>query len=87
MKRYDSSLGPAELTDERRDHILAFHPEVRKYLKDFAVTLAHPQSIVPSRRDGAVKIFYGRRIRTRRLAIVVKFNRRNFILTAYITSK
>ena len=87
MKRLESSHGTIELTDERLDHILMFHPEVRGHLKFFSETLARPQSIVLSRRDHAVKIFYSGLRRKRRLAIVVKTNQRNFILTAYLTSK
>lgn len=85
--RFQSSFGEVELTEERKGHIFRFHPEVRKYQKYFAKTLAVPDSIGRSRFDTAVLIFYRLLQSKKYLAIVIKTNRRNFILTAYLTDK
>lgn len=84
MKRYRSSIGTIELTDERLKHILVFHPEIRGQLKRFAPTLSEPAFIKTSRRDQTVLIFYGAAGKDKYLAIVVRRNSRNFILTAYL---
>lgn len=86
--RFSSSYGTITLTDERKAHILAFHPDVARCLPQFAETLANPDSIIASVHDATVVIYY--RFLTRRkryLAIVVKLSRHPFILTAYLAKK
>ena len=87
MKSYKSSFGNIELTDERLRHILEFHPEVKAFQKYFAITLKNPGIIKYSISDPKVRIFYRKITTNKFLAIVVKTNSRNFILTAYITAK
>lgn len=84
----DSPIGKVELTDERLRHIYQFHPEVRRFQKHFRTVLAQPDLIRRSVHDPATLIFYGRFAPAKKfLAIVVKTNRRNFILTAYLTHR
>ncbi|MBI4159735.1 hypothetical protein HY504_01080 [Candidatus Wolfebacteria bacterium] len=85
MGKFESPFGAVELTEERKRHILVFHPEVRRYKNHFPNTLAHPQFIRRSKYDPAVYILYGLVPAKKYLAIVVKTNNRNFILTAYLT--
>lgn len=87
MKRFQSEFGLVELTEERLGHILEYHPEVKSYLKDFTRVLRSPRMMRPSKYDREVKICYGRAGKNKWLAIVVKTNSRNFILTAYLTTK
>ena len=86
MKRFDSAIGVVELTDERKRHILQFHPDIKSYWKHFAETLASPDSVHRSKFDAEAKIFYRTVSEQKKyLVIVVKTNHRNFILTAYLT--
>ena len=85
MERFASPFGTVELTAEREKHIFLFHPEVRKERKHFPSTLAEPEVIRRSRFDPKVFILYRAIVQGKYLAIVVKTNHRNFILTAYLT--
>ena len=87
MERFNSVFGPVELTDEREKHIFTFHPEIRNQRKYFSLTLAEPEIIRRSRFDPKTFILYRSVPRKKYLAIVVKTNQRNFILTAYLTNK
>lgn len=87
MEQFPSSFGPIELTVERERHIYEFHPDVRRYRKLFAQTLAQLEIIRRSRFDSSAIIFYRSVSSQKYLAIVVKINQRNFILTAYLTYK
>ena len=87
MERFDSVIGVVELTDEREQHIFQFHPEVKTLRKHFAKTLAEPNFTRRSRFDPKVFIFYRVLPQSKYLALAVKTNQRNFILTAYTTSK
>lgn len=87
METFDSPFGRIELTDERWSHIITFHPEVHLYHKYLDLTLVSPDFVQRSKLDPAVKICYHFITRSRYFAVVVKTNQRNFILTAYITTK
>ena len=87
MERFDSPFGPVELTPERFAHITDFHPEVKKLKKYFVSTIANPELIRPSRSDKQAFILYYKVAKNKFLAVVIKTNARNFILTAYLTSK
>lgn len=88
MTWFDSNFGQVELTDERWQHIFEFHPGVARYRKYFRQALANPDIIRRSRHDLWAFIFYHRLKKIGKyLAIVVKTNQRNFILTAYLTDK
>ena len=86
MERFAMLFGEVELTDEREKHILEHHPEVRAYRKYFTEAIAQPNLIRRSKYDLKVLIFYYL-VRKQYLAVVIKTNQRNFILTAYITNK
>lgn len=87
MERFISQFGEVELTEERKQHIFTFHPEVQRQSKHFAKTLAEPDAVRRSKHDPNVLIFYQSVRAKTHLAIVVKTNQRNFILTAYLTDK
>ena len=87
MRSYGSSFGKVELTDERLQHILEFHPEIKGLQKYFATSLNDPHIIKPSKSDPQVYVFYRKITINKFLAVVIKINARNFILTAYITNK
>ncbi len=87
MKRFSSPFGVVELTSERHSHVLKYHPDVREHLEKIAVTLSKPDFIKPSIRDREVMLFYHNIDPRKYLVVVVKFNKRNFILTTYLTIK
>lgn len=87
MERFSSALGVIELTNEREAHIFQFHPEVKIFRRHFPATLAEPDVMRRSRFDSKVLIFYRALPQKKYLAITVKTNHRNFILTAYLTIK
>lgn len=85
-EQFNSIFGKVELTQERKKHIFEFHPEVRSYRKYFPETLTKPDVIRRSKSDQAVLILY-KLLQKKYLAIVIKTNKRNFVLTAYLTDK
>lgn len=87
MRIFESQFGKVELTMERMKHIFQFHPEVKAYKKLFSKTLKHPNFTKKSKHDEKVIICYQRLVKNKFLAVVVKTNSRNFILTVYLTSK
>jgi len=88
MERFNSpDFGEIEFTQERAKHIFTFHPEVRKYRKYFVRAIAQPTFIRKSKSDKMVYILYYRITPREHIAIVIKTNKRNFILTAYATEK
>lgn len=80
-------IGSVELTDERKSHILKRHPEVKRHLHRLARTLADPETVRRSRHDPEALIFYQKASKEYYLAVVVKINRRKYILTAYLTDR
>lgn len=85
---FDSPFGKVELTSERWNHIITFHPELRTYRKMLQKVLTDPAIVRNSRLDPTVKICYFLvPKRNKHIAVVVKINTRNFVLTAYLTSK
>lgn len=86
--RFGSPYGIVTLTDERKTHILTFHPDVTRYLSHFAETLANPDIAISSVHNPAVIICYRFFARRKKyLAIVVKIAKNSFILTAYLAKK
>jgi hypothetical protein len=86
--RFNSPYGIVTLTSERKTHILAFHPDIARYLSHFAEALSHPDATIISAHDSSVIICY--RFLTRRkkyLAIVLRTGAHPFILTAYLAKK
>ncbi|MEK9154001.1 MAG: hypothetical protein AAB798_00865 [Patescibacteria group bacterium] len=88
MQYFDSPLGRIAISEERKRHILAFHPDVIPCLRYLADTLSDPEFSMRSVNDASVTICY-RSIPRRRiyLAVVVKTGSRPFILTAYLVQK
>jgi len=88
MTHFNSPYGVVTLTDERKQHIFTFHPDVRNCLQYFALTLSDPEYEISSIHDPLAVICY-RFIPKRRkwLAVVVKRSPRPFILTAYLAKK
>jgi len=90
MHNFNSPIiGNVELTSERKIHILASHPELKTHFKKLSKVLSSPDEIRRSRFDKNVLLFYkffdsikvGKYIN-----VTVKTDdKRNFILTAYIT--
>ncbi|MBI2355931.1 MAG: hypothetical protein HYV13_01840 [Candidatus Doudnabacteria bacterium] len=85
MELFDSPFGPVELTSERWSHIVNFHPELRTLKPSIKLVLENPELIRPSKTDPKAFILYREISHNKHLAAVVKINRRNFILTAYLT--
>lgn len=76
------------LTEERKAHIFAFHPDIARCLSYFAETLANPDIAIGSVHDTSVVICYHFLARKKKhLAIVVKITKHPFILTAYLAKK
>ena len=89
MRIFRSPWGEIELTKERKEHILFFHPEVASCLRFFPLALAKPHEMTSSRHDEKVIIcYYFLAQRKTYLAIVIKLKpRSNFVLTAYLSKK
>lgn len=86
--RFGSSYGVITLTDERKEHIFAFHPDVASCLHYFADTLKNPDAAIISAHDSSVVIYYRFLAQRKKyLAIVVKLAKHPFILTAYLAKK
>ena len=88
---YKYKLGKEiELTDERNQHILTFHPELEKHFDKFSEVLLDPDDIRVSPSDSSVLLFHKSfaSIGTGKyLRIAVKINGRWFIVTAYLTKR
>jgi len=87
MKLLDSPFGPVALTKERWQHIITFHPEVRSARKYLSQAVKDPKITRRSKTDSQILICYRKITTGKYLAVVIKTNARNFILTAYITNK
>lgn len=86
--RFNSPYGIITLTEERKRHILAFHPDVVRALPYFETTLVEPEWVGRSVHDQTVVICYRFLARQKKyLAIVVKLARHPFVLTAYLAKK
>ena len=86
---YKSIIGKKiELTDERRQHILTRHPDVAIHFPKVSKTLLEPDEIRADKEDKNVLLFYKYFSKIgsgKYLVVVVKFNKRNFLLTLYST--
>lgn len=91
MKKYQSVLGKEiELTEERKHHILTFHPDLVPHFDKFPEVFLSPDKVRVSVTDPKVLLFY-KNFATigldKYLCIPVKKNSRWFILTAYLTKR
>lgn len=88
---FSSSLGrQIELTDERKEHIFLYHKDIIPFFERMAEVLNTPDEVRRTRDDKQVVLFY--RFYPDILAgkffvAAVKINKRNFILTAYLTRR
>lgn len=83
-------LGPIELTEERKKHIIERHPELKSHINKFSQVLYHPDYVRKSKIDLEVLLFYKYFVSIKNgkyLTIAVKKDVRNFVLTAYLTDK
>lgn len=88
MQKYPSRFGSVLLTDERKRHILQFHPDVANVFREFPATLSTPDHVTHSLHDEMAVICYRYLPKRRRfLAIVIRIGTRPFILTAYLAKK
>lgn len=87
---YASYLGRTiELTSERKKHILIFHPDLKPYVKLIKEVLLEPDELRVSKSDPKSLLFYkhfATILQGKYIAVVVKFNERNFILSSYLTN-
>lgn len=90
-KTYKTVLGEkVELTPERKRHILERHPDISPYLDKISKVLLESDQIRVDKRDANVLLFYkyfSKIGKGKYLVIVIKINKRNFILTFYSTYK
>ena len=78
------------LSDERQEHIKSDHPEMSDQMAKVEATLLDPHSMVRSRTDPEVELFYRHYSATpvtdKHLCVVVKSGIEDlFIVTAYFT--
>lgn len=86
--KFSSPYGMVTLTNERKTHILTFHPDITRYFSCFAETLTNPDFAISSVHDSSVVICYRFLAHKKRyLAIVVRTGAHPFILTAYLAKK
>ena len=78
-----------ELTAERWLHVLAAHQELHALENLIPEALQKPDAVVRSIYDPQVRLYYKQfsHIWHGKYLVVVKLNRRHFMLTAYITDK
>lgn len=90
MQLISSLIGAVEVTQERKKHIVNAHPEIKSYFNKLPLVLRNPDEIRKSKIDPHVLLFYKYFARIKKgkyLAAAVKTNKRNFLLTAYLTDK
>lgn len=89
MAKFKSCIGKTvELTNERRKHVFERHPDVELHFDKIEKTLLEPNEIRIDKHDLGVLLFYKRFSKMNRyLVVVVKINKRNFILTFYSTKR
>ena len=78
------------LTDERRQHLLKNHPEMKVWIDKIGIVLAQPEHVVQSRADPEAELFYvwqeQTRVGPKYLCVVVVAKADDvFVLTSYLT--
>ena len=88
---YKTVLGfKVELTNERKKHIFLQHPDIVEHFSRVKQILLAPDEIRIDNQDAQVLLFYKyfSKIGTGKyLVAVTKTNKRNFILTVYLTHR
>jgi len=77
-----------EITKERWKHVCEQHPEMKSYFDNMIITLDDPDVIRISKSDGTVRLYYRffeSLLKGKYILVVVKSNKRNFLVTAYVT--
>lgn len=74
------------LSDERWQHIISRHPELKNRKQDIQNVLLDPDLIIKTSRDPMVMIYHQNEGTRYYLAIVAHIEKR-FIITAFITDK
>lgn len=89
--KYKSILGKDfELTTERKQHILIYHPDIKPYLPKLKKVFLEPEDIRVSKSDQSVLLFYkyfDNIMEGKYIVGVVKINDRSFVLTAYFSKR
>lgn len=87
--QYKTILGKTvELTKERKEHIFQRHPDVIPHFSKIKQVLLDPDQVRIDNQDPRVLLFYkyfSTISEGKYLAVVVKTDDRNFILTCYST--
>lgn len=91
LMQFRSVIGKiVELTLERKKHIIEYHPDVERHFAKIQEVLDSPDEIRKSKHDSKVLLFYKYFVNLKAgkyLAVVIKINKRNFVLTCYLTDK
>lgn len=90
MKISDFRGNQIELTNERWQHIITEHPEVRGLKNRLSQILSAPDSVKRSKRDKDVLLYYRYYpdiLGSKYLLAVVKIHKRSFLLTCYVTDR
>ncbi len=80
------------LTEERKIHIMEYHPELKDQMDLITEVLADPEKVVESRSDESIELFYryytNAAVGEKYLCIVVKVLENDyFIVTVYFNDK
>lgn len=79
-----------ELSSKRSKHIIEYHPDIKIHFSKISEVLKYPDQIRKSRYDPEALLFYKYFANIEEgkfLVVVVKINKRNFVLTSYLTDK
>ena len=85
---YDLFGNKIEISVSRWKHILEQHPEIMPYLENIKQTIGAPDVVKLSVSDRSVRMYYrffSSILGGKYLLVVIKTNKRNFVITAYIT--
>ena len=75
------------LTEERWQHIIDRHPEIKKHLSKIQSTIQNPDIIVKNRYHQSERYYHKYFERLQNHLIVVIEYKKNFIITAFISRK
>ena len=89
--KFKTNLGKtAELTSERKEHILLFHPDLKPFFGQLKNVLTQPHEVRISKSDPEVLLFYkffDTILGGKYITVTIKTDGRWFILTSYLTNK